>query len=188
MVNGVQRNRVARLHPDATIDESFDPGAGSNGIVYAIAVDRDGRVLVGGDFDEFNGVERNGLARLGTDGGLDESFQPGIGADGPVRALLVRERDVLVAGEFEDYGGLGFMGLVSVATVPWLRVGTLGLDDDIIRLTVTGPEGQRFRMLRSSNLVDWEEWKTSVIGKADCGLIDNTATASQRFYRAVVDE
>ena len=44
----VTRNRIARLNPDGTLDTAFNPNA--NGAVYAIAVQADGKILVGGVF------------------------------------------------------------------------------------------------------------------------------------------
>ena len=44
----VTRNRIARLNPDGTLDTAFNPNA--NDTVYAIAVQADGKILVGGDF------------------------------------------------------------------------------------------------------------------------------------------
>ena len=46
----VTRNRIARLNPDGTLDTAFNPNA--NSIVYSIAVQADGKILVGGDFSE----------------------------------------------------------------------------------------------------------------------------------------
>src|SRR6266403_2173920 len=43
----VTRNHIARLNPDGTLD-AFNPNA--NGIVYAIAVQADGKILAGGQF------------------------------------------------------------------------------------------------------------------------------------------
>ena len=44
----VTRNRMARLNPDSTLDAAFDPNA--QGLVFAIAVQADGKVLVAGEF------------------------------------------------------------------------------------------------------------------------------------------
>ncbi len=44
----VTRNRIARLNPDGTLDTAFNPNA--NDTVYSIAVQADGKILVGGDF------------------------------------------------------------------------------------------------------------------------------------------
>ncbi len=63
-----------------TVDESFNPGTGvcpnswSHGVVQAIARQADGRILVGGDFREFNGVPCPGLVRLMPGGAVDPSF------------------------------------------------------------------------------------------------------------------
>lgn len=88
-VNGVQRPGVARLNAlDGSIDSTFDPGNGANGPVYALALQRDGGILLGGDFTVFNGVPRNRLARLTSGGALDLSFDPGFGPNAPVYTIF----------------------------------------------------------------------------------------------------
>ena len=42
----VTRNHIARLNPDGSLDTAFDPNA--NGTVFAIVVQADGKILVGG--------------------------------------------------------------------------------------------------------------------------------------------
>jgi hypothetical protein len=60
---------VARLRADGTPDETFHPGPGAGGSalgarrIESVAVQSDGRILVGGCFSEWNGVPRHGLAR-----------------------------------------------------------------------------------------------------------------------------
>ena len=73
--NGTLRNRIARLNPDGTLDASFGPGSGADcgGIpswcsVWAVAVQDDSKVLIGGDFATFNGTSRIRTARLNADG------------------------------------------------------------------------------------------------------------------------
>ena len=64
-VNGVSRNRVARLEADGSLDTTFLNGlAGLNNIVQSLAVQPDGRVLIGGGFTTVYGVSRNFVARL----------------------------------------------------------------------------------------------------------------------------
>src|SRR2546430_2444793 len=61
----VTRNRIARLNPDGTLDAAFNPNA--NSIVRAIAVQADGKILVGGNFagaNSIGGQTRNSIARL----------------------------------------------------------------------------------------------------------------------------
>jgi uncharacterized delta-60 repeat protein len=62
--NGTLRNGIARLNADGSLDGSFNPGTGADGVVRAIALQADGNVLIGGDFSTVNGVARPGVARL----------------------------------------------------------------------------------------------------------------------------
>ncbi|MEX2579246.1 MAG: cadherin-like beta sandwich domain-containing protein, partial [Verrucomicrobiales bacterium] len=98
--DGVARNRIARLNADGSLDAGFDPGDGAGGsVVLAVAVQADGKVLVGGEFTSFDGVARNRIARLNADGSLDAGFDPGDGAGGTVRAVAVQaDGKVLVGG------------------------------------------------------------------------------------------
>ena len=63
-VNGTPRNFVARLNSDGSLDTTFDPGSGPDAVVYALALQADGKLLVGGAFTHFNGAVRGGIARL----------------------------------------------------------------------------------------------------------------------------
>jgi uncharacterized delta-60 repeat protein len=111
-VHGVPRSRVARLRPDGEVDTAFDPGRGPNGNVTALAVEGDGRLLIGGDFSDVNGVPRPFVARLEANGALDLTFDPGAGPTrtngAPFVRTLVAETNgsVLVGGAFTHFNGL----------------------------------------------------------------------------------
>jgi uncharacterized delta-60 repeat protein len=73
------RNYLGRLNADGSLDTSFNPGA--NVGVAAIAIQEDGRILVGGGFTQLGGggtgtTPRNNIGRLNADGSLDTSFNP----------------------------------------------------------------------------------------------------------------
>ena len=59
----------------ASPDDGFNPGA--NGIVRALAVQADGKIVVGGDFTTLGGDTRDHLGRLNPDGTFDATFNPG---------------------------------------------------------------------------------------------------------------
>ncbi|MEP6662629.1 MAG: protein kinase [Verrucomicrobiota bacterium] len=100
-VDGVKRNRIARLDPNGDLDQEFNPGTGANKTVYAVAMQADGKIVIGGDFTEFNGRPRNRVARLEADGSLDESFNPGAGPDKGIRTIaLQNDGKILVGGDF----------------------------------------------------------------------------------------
>ena len=86
-INGIRRRCIARLNVDGSLDNTFNPGTGVDGPVYAIKIQTDNKILIGGAFTEFDLRQRNSIARLNTDGSLDTTFNPGTGFDGPVYCL-----------------------------------------------------------------------------------------------------
>lgn len=88
--------------------DTFNPGA--NGTVLAMAVQPDGKILIGGSFTTVASTPRNFLARLNADGSLDAAFNPG--ADATVQSIAVQpDGKILVAGLFTGLGGgLGTTG------------------------------------------------------------------------------
>ena len=86
----------------AQLVDSFDPNA--NNDVRALAVQADGKILVGGFFTSIGGQTRNRIALLNPDGSLVASFDPN--ANYAVRAIAVQaDGKILVGGEFTSIGG-----------------------------------------------------------------------------------
>jgi len=112
--------RIARIMPDGTVDASFQTGAGAYGgviapIVSALAVQADGKAVVGGDFNRFNGVVANRLARLNSDGSVDTAFATAIGtAVGSLISCIVIQPDgkLLVGGNFPSFNGFSIGRIV----------------------------------------------------------------------------
>ena len=96
---------IARYQSDGSIDQSFG-GAdaaerGANGNVYALAVQADGKIIVGGNFDAMFGQPRRSIARLNADGTVDASAIGQNTLSGSVRALAAgQDNIVMIAGEF----------------------------------------------------------------------------------------
>lgn len=63
-VNGIARNRFARLLPGGGLDYEINFGSGPNDVVTCLALQSDGKILIGGGFTEFNGVPKDRLVRL----------------------------------------------------------------------------------------------------------------------------
>ena len=115
-INGLGVNRIARLDFSGAVDRQFNAGAGANGTVYALAPGTSGGLFVGGDFTQINGGNRSRIARLGTNGLVDLSFNPGGGADGTVYALAVdqlslAEEFVILGGTFKSVNGALWNGI-----------------------------------------------------------------------------
>ena len=107
-VGGVTQNGICRLNTDHTLDTGFNTGASpgvSSTIVRAIAIDADGKIVVGGNFTTARGVTQNGICRLNTDGTLDTGFNtgadPGVTSSVSVLAVLIdADGKILVGGTF----------------------------------------------------------------------------------------
>ena len=102
------RSRIGRLNADGSLDATFNPGA--NGVIAAVALQTDGKILVGGDFTTLGGgtgtTPRNYIGRLNPDGSLDATFDPG--ANTTVHAMAVQPNgQILVGGIFTTLGGGG---------------------------------------------------------------------------------
>ena len=112
--NSTDYRHVARLTSSGALDPTFNPTVPAGGvggewdIVHAIAVQPDGKILLGGSFGTFQGVDLGGIARVGADGLRDPAFNPGgVGADGRVNTiLLLPDGKILIAGSFWTYNGV----------------------------------------------------------------------------------
>ena len=63
-VNDEARAYLARLGGGGALDMTFDPGAGADSYVHAMAIQPDGKILIAGDFTSYDGVARTRLARV----------------------------------------------------------------------------------------------------------------------------
>jgi len=109
-VRGVTCNNLARIGFDGAVDPFFNTGGtvGTNGLIWAMQVQSDGKILIGGGFTEARGVTVNRIARLNADGSLDTGFNTGgtVGVDGDVRAINVQsDGKIIVAGAFTNARG-----------------------------------------------------------------------------------
>ena len=105
--NGIMRDHIARLNADGSVDESFDSNRGVNEKINTIALQADGKILIGGDFTKHFNTSRNKIARLNTNGSLDKTFESSVGANYTVRTITLQpDEKILVGGNFTKYNGI----------------------------------------------------------------------------------
>jgi uncharacterized delta-60 repeat protein len=147
---GQPRNQFGRLNADGTLDLAFNPVLGGVGpssgtpnynqpFVYSIALQADGKIIIGGRFTNLCGQARSCLGRLYPDGTIDPTFNPWAeGLDAYAGAVALQaDGKVLVGGQFTSLGGspASWFGrllnpdaatqnlALAGATITWLRGG-----------------------------------------------------------------
>lgn len=120
--NGTTANRLARLNVDGTIDTAFQANVGTGPDVtpQAIALQADGKILLGSSFTSYNGTAVTSLIRLNANGTLDTSFTPNV--DGSVIAIGIQSTGhIIFGGSFTTVGGNSRNKIA--------RVSSAGVDD-----------------------------------------------------------
>jgi len=136
-------NKIIRLNPDATRDTSFNIGDGFTGDVYDLALQSDGKILVGGQISDYNGQTISGICRLNSNGSLDSSFLVGdntVSFDSWVNVILIDSNDkILVGGYFNNYGGISSNYIARLNTNGTLdttfHIGN-GFDDEVYAIVI----------------------------------------------------
>ncbi|MBC8094581.1 MAG: DUF11 domain-containing protein, partial [Akkermansiaceae bacterium] len=108
-INGVDCGRIARLNVDGSLDTNFVSTVGANDAIRALAIQNDGRILIGGVFTNVNGVMANRIARLNSDGSLDVTFASNVspGANDIVNAILLQpDNRIVLGGQFTQANGV----------------------------------------------------------------------------------
>ena len=124
---GLNESKIVRLNPDGSTDATFNSGlaglAGLGGFFYfaggelisLLAVQADGKILVGGRFVNFGGQPRVKIARLTADGSVESTatFDAGSGIGitnqpdntAPLALALQADGKILIGGDFTLVNG-----------------------------------------------------------------------------------
>jgi uncharacterized delta-60 repeat protein len=118
-VEGIKRNRIARLNSNGSLDTSFDVGAGCEGVL-GVAIDGNadpfimwcevlpsGRILATGNFTNYNSTQAYGIIAINPNGSRDTTFDiGGTGLDSWGRCIKPLDNgQVMVSGWFQNYRG-----------------------------------------------------------------------------------
>jgi uncharacterized delta-60 repeat protein len=102
---------IARLLPNGSIDSAFNTGGsgftgitGTNSnVVYTVKILSNGYMLAGGDFNWYNGIQRNSLVKIKPDGSVDTTFNMPVlaGYKNTITNIAIQsDGKVLVSGFF----------------------------------------------------------------------------------------
>lgn len=112
-----EAKNLVRYKPDGTVDASFGQplgGQATNGSVLALAVQPNGKILLGGSFSMVYGQERRGVARLNPDGTVDGLKVGDNVVNGNVQAIAAAPTSEVIAGGVFTVSGKPALGLLQV--------------------------------------------------------------------------
>jgi len=144
---GTPRSGIARLHPDGSLDMTFDPGSGTDFPVETVALLPSGKILIGGGFQLFNGQPHEGIVRLNSDGSYDSTFGPvNEGATAVYSISVQADERIVIGGIMGSYDGvevdnicrLQTNGLLDMTFRPGTEIGT----DFPVYSTTLQPDGK----------------------------------------------
>lgn len=185
--NNVDRKNIVRLNANGTIDETFNPGTGANNKINDMILLSTGKILVAGNFTEFNGVSTKGIIRLNTNGSVDQTFTPpALTILNTIKKIgLLSNGQIMISGAFvytiNGANNWSLARLNSTGTIDqtfssgdkfsWVENIALQSDNKIIVSGFTTINGTRYTLVRVN--LD--------------GSIDNTfvGEAGDKFYQEV---
>lgn len=111
---------LLRVNSTGTLDLAFPTGSTSG--IAGIAIQSDGKILIGGAFTEYNGIARNSIARINANGTLDNSFVPPTSLNQNLVEYFAVQSDgkILAAGALNSFNG---------TNMPVMRLNSDGTQD-----------------------------------------------------------
>ncbi len=182
-------NYLIRLNADGSADSTFSGLiSGFNNIVHSIAVQTDGKILVGGRFTSYNGDSgaADRFLRLNSNGSVDSSFTGlSSGFDSTVNSIVLQpDGKILVGGDFRFYNGSSsapdrFLRLNTNGTLDSTMTGlTEGFDSDVFSITLQSDGkivvGGDFRSYNSDIRMPDHLIRLNSDGSADSSFLSQT--------------
>jgi uncharacterized delta-60 repeat protein/uncharacterized repeat protein (TIGR01451 family) len=110
--NGYDYNRIVRIHPDGSIDTTFNVGSGFDAFVSEVAIQSSGKIIVVGNFTQYNGMSSGCVVRLFPDGSIDNSFNVGTGTTGVIKSMDIDPNGNIFLG-----GSMSSFNLIPVTDI-----------------------------------------------------------------------
>jgi len=184
MADSSGKGFIRRLNTDGSVDRSFTEPMLEGG-VEAVAVDENGKIVIGGRFQQVNGAAHHNLARLHPNGQVDETWK--LEANGLVKALAFQNNGaLLVGGGFTEIGGQAHGGIARVKELRALAFKPLSAPvSGQCHLSLKAEAGHTYIIESSSDFQHWTEFKTCVATEAGLNLADSAVLeVAARFFRA----
>ena len=158
--------------------------AGGTASIYAITIQSDGKILIGGDFTTVDGTSREKVARLNSDGTLDTSFNAGVMGTGIVYSIVVESNgSILLGGSFSECNA-------SATYAKFCRVTSTGTASDALASSISGGDAE-IRTIAIQNLtgaiyIGGSFTTVDGVGRKSLAKINSDFTLNQDFYHGEI--
>lgn len=112
--------QMVRVNADGSLDSTFhylkninQSGIAGDGAIIDATMQADGKLILVGNFQNYNGVSAKRIVRLNLDGSVDQSFQTGTGADGDISSIRFNSttNKFVITGNFTKFNGKSVSGV-----------------------------------------------------------------------------
>ena len=181
--------QLFRLNADGSADASFQPPA--DDIAFALALQADGKIIVGGLLNSATGVSQALLARLNADGSADASFQATVAGGtntnaGPYAVAVQPDGEIVAGGSFSQVNGANCNNLVRLnadgSLDPFFNGGSSGMNGtvNVVALKTSGD------IFTGGNFTTYNQalrnYIAALIGAATPDFFDGAVPVGGGFY------
>ena len=105
--SGQNVNSIVKLNLDGSIDNSFNTGTGFNAAAFNFVVQSNNKIVLIGNFNQYNGNSCDSICRINSDGSFDSTFNIGSGFGGglPSEIVMLDDDSMIIVGSFTSYDG-----------------------------------------------------------------------------------
>lgn len=102
--NGQNRACLARLNSNGTLDTTFNSYNFTSYSIFKVKALNDGKYIITGSFNFYDGQSSNKIAKLNNDGTIDTSFAIGTAANDFIRATEIQnDGKIIIGGDFTSF-------------------------------------------------------------------------------------
>jgi uncharacterized delta-60 repeat protein len=176
------------LKSDRSIDSSF-PEVTIDGSVRCLEVQSSGQILVGGFFNSIAGQPRQNLARLNTNGTVDNNFDLPLGGVANTIKIDQSSGAIYVGGVFNSVADTATGPLVRLIDSTSPNFHSTSTEGGSFKATLKTEPGRTYVIETSDDLHSWTTFGTSVATDVGLEVLDTTAAGhNHRFFRARLAE
>jgi uncharacterized delta-60 repeat protein len=184
--NAVFRQEIVRLNTNGTYDSTFNPGGlGANEKVESVVLQSDGKIVMAGYFNSYNGQSCGPIIRLNADGSFDRTLAQ---VDNWIWTVALQsDRRIVFCGGFSSVDGASRSGIArllgdSVPTI--LNPRKTG---NSFAVSVQTQVGKNYSLQYKTSLsqTSWTSLSPVAGDGTSKTLSDANASGGQRFYQVM---